>query len=275
MTDKKKYDRNSKNVYRDEKFKIKIYMIQTNQIEQNESDNENYQHFENLNYFDSDYEESDNSKNTVLTNNAISMNILCKNCRKIFTSNNQLHKHFRTDCRKINFDKNSVVSIAAFNFNSIINSKIDVNKDIDFDYDFKRYQYAFIEISLTKNEKSTSIYANTKVKIILIDTMYFTVNTKNVQIRTMTTSITVRDLNTNKHSTNKYAIVLMYFSKKDKNDTCVKMKITRKSHLIDNLKANMFIENVVLNSKMFDIFTSTLSTYIEKCEIIIYIFIKN
>lgn len=111
--------------------------------------------------------------------------------------------------------------------------------------------------------------------MILIDIIYFTLNAKKVRIKTITTFITIRDLNINKNSTDKYAIISMYFLRKDKNDTCVKTKITRKIHLIDNLQVNMFIENDLLILKMFNIFTFTLSTYIESCKITISLFIKN
>lgn len=65
------------------------------------------------------------------------------------------------------------------------------------------------------------------------------------------------------------------FRKKDKNKTVVQVKITRKAYSMNTLKTNMFIENNVLEFEKFDIFTFTSSVYIENCEIIISIFIKN
>ena len=91
----------------------------------------------------------------------------------------------------------------------------------------------------------------------------------------MTHFITVRDLDTIKHSTDKYAIVSMYFLEKNKNDKIFKTKIIRKIHLMNNLKTNMLIENDVLESKKFDIFISISSVSIDSCDVIISIFIRN
>ena len=67
----------------------------------------------------------------------------------------------------------------------------------------------------------------------------------------------------------------MYFSSIDKNENFVKTLITREIHLIENLKANVLIDNDVLNSEKFDIFISTSSAYIESCNVIILIFVNN
>ena len=47
--------------------------------------------------------------------------------------------------------------------------------------------------------------------------------------------------------------------------------ITREIHLVNELKANILIDNDVLNSKMFDISMSISTTYIENCDVIISI----
>lgn len=84
---REKYDKSLKNKYRDKKLKTKTYMTQANQIDHentSSNDHDDYYHFENLNYFDSDYEKFDDSKNTVFINNVISIDILCRRCREIF-----------------------------------------------------------------------------------------------------------------------------------------------------------------------------------------------
>lgn len=91
----------------------------------------------------------------------------------------------------------------------------------------------------------------------------------------MTILIIVRNLNLNKLFTNKYVIVSMYSSNKNVNKLVVKVKITWKVYLIDNLKVNIFIENNVLKFEKLDIFTSTLLVYTKNCEIFISIFIEN
>lgn len=87
--------------------------------------------------------------------------------------------------------------------------------------------------------------------------------------------ITIRDLNINKYSTNKYAIVLMYFSNKNKTENFVKTLIIREIYLIDDIKANIFIKNDVLKFENFNIFILTFSISINNCDVIISISIKN
>ena len=266
------------NDFRDkEKFKIKIYMTQNEAEQEDSDDHDDYNRFDDLKYFDSDYDEK-NDDIEVTVSLAMTFRFICRRCKKTLKSNNAFHRHLKI-CMKIvnanaivvhiNFIKITVslsISIKSFN--------VDVNKNIDTDYDFKRYQYAFTEVFLTKHDDSTFICADTEAEITLVNAEFFS-TIKNVFIRIMIIFITVRELDTDKHFTDKYVIVFMYFLEKDKDDTTVKAKIIREIHLINDLKTNMLLENDVLDSKKFDILTSTSSAYIESCEIIISIFIKN
>ena len=83
--------------------------------------------------------------------------------------------------------------------------------------------------------------------------------------------ITVRDLKANKHSIDKYVVCSVYFSNIEKNDNNILLEIIKKTHLIDNLKTNLLIENDVLNCELIDIFTFTNSTLIETCNVTILI----
>lgn len=91
----------------------------------------------------------------------------------------------------------------------------------------------------------------------------------------MISFITMHDLRINKNFTNKYMIVFMYFFEINPNDNAIKALITCEMHLINDLKSNSFINNDILNSKKFDIFIFTFSIYIESCNVIISIFVKN
>ena len=88
----------------------------------------------------------------------------------------------------------------------------------------------------------------------------------NVSIRTIITSITIRDLEAEKHETNKYAIVSMYFEGTDAFDIVVKAILIRKIHLIKNLKVNLLIKNDIFESKFIDIFIFINTAYIDNCD---------
>ena len=90
----------------------------------------------------------------------------------------------------------------------------------------------------------------------------------------MTTSITVSDLEINKHQIDKYAVVFMYFENKNKSHDVVKTIIIREVYLIKDLKANLLIENDILKFELIDISTSINTVYIESCKITIFITIN-
>ena len=90
----------------------------------------------------------------------------------------------------------------------------------------------------------------------------------------MISFITVRDLETNKHCIDKYAICSIYFSNTDKNDNKILTKITKEIYLMNNLKTNLLIENDVLKFESIDIFIFTDSTFIKSCDVTISITIQ-
>ena len=91
----------------------------------------------------------------------------------------------------------------------------------------------------------------------------------------MIISITIRELDANKHITDRYAMISMYFKEKDKQDNDVRTVIIKKVHLMNDLKVNILIENEILDSELFDIFMSKSTTYIESCDVTISILITN
>ena len=90
----------------------------------------------------------------------------------------------------------------------------------------------------------------------------------------MIISIAVRDLSSIKHQIDKYALITMQFKEKNNIHKIVQAAIIRKIYLIENFKINLLINNDIFDSKLIDILASANSTYIENCEIIIFILIK-
>ena len=115
---------------------------------------------------------------------------------------------------------------------------------------------------------------NTDAEITLTDTDYFKAKFKNISIRIMILFITVHKFEAAKHTTNKYVIYFMYFSKTDENNQSIFVEIFKEMHLINNFKINFFIKNNLLKAKFIDIFTLTDIALINSCEIIISITIR-
>ena len=74
------------------KFRAKTYLTQQDCDDENDSNDD----IKKLNYFDSNYENFDDFENTILINHTISFEISCRRCHRIFSSNNQLHRHLRS-----------------------------------------------------------------------------------------------------------------------------------------------------------------------------------
>ena len=86
---------------------------------------------DNLNYYNS------NQKNEIFVNFIASIVVIksslshCRRCRKIFTFNNELHRHFRADCSLIFSEKSKFFSDVEIYFVKNVNSfTIDATKEI-------------------------------------------------------------------------------------------------------------------------------------------------
>ena len=89
----------------------------------------------------------------------------------------------------------------------------------------------------------------------------------------MTILINVLELSSTMHQIDKYTLITMHFTEKNKNEKIVRTIIINKIHLIQNLKINL-INNDIFDFELIDISTSTNSTYIKSYEMIIFIFIR-
>ena len=254
------------------KFKVKTYLTP-----QNWDDNDSSDDVKELNYFDSDYKNFDDFENTILINNVISFEISCRRCHRIFFSNNQFHKRLRFRTCHDTFKKADAFFNAHDNAKSkifLISFNVNSNQNIDTSYNFRKWQYCTAKVSLSKIEDFFSFCIDIEAEITLTNEIFFEKQLKNVAIRTMTTLITIRDFEINKHQIDKYAIVFMYFEEKNKIDDTVKTVIIREIHLIKNLKINLLIENDILEFELIDISTFTNIAYIESCDVTISIIIN-
>ena len=98
--------------------------------------------------------------------------------------------------------------------------------------------------------------------------------TSDLQIKKMITSISIKKFEIFKHRTNEYVIALIYFSKKNKNENAVMIKITRETHFVDDLKVNMLIDNDFIDSEKIVINIVKNVAHIESCNVNINIEIK-
>lgn len=101
-------------------------------------------------------------------------------------------------------------------------------------------------IALFAKEKQSQVCLDTDCSVTLTDKIFVKKQISQVRIRYMTTFLNVRDLRINKHQISKYFIAIIYFTEKCEKKSVRKL-IRREMHFVKNLKANMLIENDILD----------------------------
>ena len=138
----------------------------------------------------------------------------------------------------------AIILIVIFNVNSF--------KNIDIDCDYRDWNYVKTIIVLSKIVASKNNCLNTRFDVILIDQIFWQKQNLDVFVRTIITSLIVRDLRINQYQIIDYIIVLMYFIN-EKNEKSIKIMIRREMYLINNFKINIFINNNVIDLKRWNI----------------------
>ena len=136
-TSHNRYKIENKDDYKN-KDKVKTFIIERKdslKLSKN-SDNDNYNQFENFAYFDFD-DEKEFDISTLLTT---FIKVKCRQCHASFSFNNRLHQHLRfaSCCSKNHFKNNEkIILINEVIKDIVIEFKINVNTDIDSKYEFK------------------------------------------------------------------------------------------------------------------------------------------
>lgn len=110
---------------------------------------------------------------------------------------------------------------------------------------------------------------------MLIDWNWLKVQLLKIKILKMATSLKVRGIGTSKHETDKYVLELLYFpaigNKGQRMIVCIYCEL----HIVDNLRANIFIENNIIGVKGMMINIAKEKAYISDCKAIVPITAKH
>jgi hypothetical protein len=118
-------------------------------------------------------------------------------------------------------------------------------------------------IKLRLDLKEDYVCLNTSIEASLADKQFVLKRLSKAHIHLMISFLTVREIGVNVHETKKYVNFSIYLSSKDdKNMT----EIHRKMHLVEDLKANMLIENDILESKEIIIDIQEKKVIISSCQ---------
>ena len=81
----------------------------------------------------------------------------------------------------------------------------------------------------------------------------------------------MRGLNIDKHIINEYIIIFMIFTEKDDKSNDVRVMFRRETHIMNNLKVNIFMKNEIINFEEIFIDFDKVTARINSCNIIISI----
>ena len=158
---------------------------------------------------------------------------------------------------------------------SVVESSIDLDSNIDIDYEFKDWTYAKLKVTLSKQIFSKKKCLDIDVDLILINRVFLKRQASDLSIRIMTTSLSIRDLDTTQHKTTKYAIILMYLNDEDNFDRKIRACFHREIHIVDDLKVNILIDIDVIDAENIIIDIESKIARIDNYNVIISIEVCN
>ena len=226
-------------------------------------------------YYEEQFFTSENDFDEVFVD-FVEMKTTCKNCQEIFTLNNKFHKHLKKmQCIK-KFQQKKFSS----KYQNIIETDLDVIrfstsiKNLEYDLRFRNWNFLKTLIKFFVFDFDTHVYIDIDCEAILNDKKFIQIKCSKIEIHSMTTSLRMREIEAIIHETNEYIKILIYMSNV-KNDKQVLTCIEREIYLIDDLKANLLIENDFLRFEEFIIDVNERKVTIANCDVTINLFIKQ
>ncbi len=207
----------------------------------------------------------------------VSIEAFCIKCKKTFLFRNKLHKHLKKNCQMIESTKSmheklvkstDIKNTETFTMTrSIIVKFTAFTSNKEYDLAFRKWNYAEVLIKLRSNLKEDFVCLNTETEALLTNKQFVLKRLSSTHIHLMTSSLTIRDIDSNVHEIEKYVNFSIYLSSKD--DSIRLIEIHRKMHLVKELKTNMLIKNDILESKEIIIDVQIKKAIIRNCENII------
>ena len=263
-------------------YQQKAYHENEDEELKNDQDQKNFSsNFANLNEEDNEvyYEEQNikNEKNIFVE--FVEIQSSCKRCEKTFSSRNLLHDHIQmiicvksNRISKVDLINNTIKSAEI----KIVTFKTSINNQ-NVELKFRSWNFLQAFVKLLPIIKVILICLNTKCDAIFADKTWILSILSNVQIKTMTTALRVKEIDSFTHKFTEFICISIYFSKvmKNFNDTAALAFIIREIYLIDDLKVKMLIKNDFLSFENFIIDVEDKSITIESCKIEISLKIQS
>ena len=206
----------------------------------------------------------------------VGIETFCRNCDETFPSKSKLHKHLRKGCT--NEDSSACKSVlpakellanlgesesysTIVEIPRVIKSTASTSKQ-DSNFNFRSWNYVIAKVRLIKTDTNDNVYLNTNCDITLIDRLWLANLLPNTRISKITSFLRVRGVGSSQHKTSKYLVTPCYFPRIDKHENEVLAYARREIHIVDELRANILIENDFINPKGISIDIANQKTYI-------------
>lgn len=200
--------------------------------------------------------------------------IICWICHQKFSSNNQLHWHVQNSCTKpLKVTCNSALlkpvltPYTLFEPTSMLlkspayiqSSATDISTNR---YEFWEWQYVIAQMWLTHSGDNNLICLDTECIMTLVNWQFLKEQAFNTVIQWMLSLITICELGSNTHESDKYTVIDLYLSSKNRHIVIVSCK----AHLVDNLRAWMLVEIDILASEAVSMNLHRQVTVISSCD---------
>lgn len=142
-------------------------------------------------------------------------------------------------------------------------------------FGFKGWTYAIAAVTLALEhlpqsfDPNSMACLNTSCGIILVDRNWLLKRLSGQKINTMSISLKVRGIGTFKHEFSEFAALFLYFSSRNNVGNLVYALLQYKIHLVEDLQANLLINNNIMSSEAMVINLGKKSTLIGAYGIII------
>jgi hypothetical protein len=191
----------------------------------------------------------------------------CNHCQKLFSSNNGLHRHLRTQNCKITAANGKDETSAWHSTVSdveIVHSTAKLITSPD-GLAFRNYHYCTALVRLTSNGPDESVCLDTGCTMTLIDRKFAQRLLPNLQLRQMPKAISVTGIGDDRHESAEYILLDLYFPAVVRGRS-VLAHVSGEAHIVDNLRANALVGVDLLTPSSFTINLSKAEATIASCQ---------
>ena len=216
--------------------------------------------------------------------------VTCRNCKTTFESRNRLHVHLREikclprkpavnpKCKQpetaVKQNPPSAYSAEAPDPPIPVAIFTETPKgNIGTGYSFRNWHYVTAKVKLSATATPEPICLDTGCSVTLIDKDFLLSQSPDIEIRTMSSPITVRGIGSSKHLTAEYVVTPILFTG-ERDGKPMEARFMREAHIVQGLKAKMLLGIDVMGPEKFEMSLATKKLHIGSYNVDVQISLK-